>query len=140
MRMDTYALHRALFYAGYGKPELYEDGRSRHNIVLVYGGESILPPKLRHNGKAQCDWSHLKSNPTNQPDSIFTDTRLNVNYDCQTATSAGAGVGFNEMSGHVSSPSYFFGHFFDHLSEHDTEIIFKREADNDSTRTHCMYK
>lgn len=147
MRIDSYTLHRALFYAGYGREELYTGGNesilSGYNIVLIYGGEG-------ENKKYLCDWKSIKSSgKTNQSTlkdvnnirfSLFNDNKLDVNFYCQVNQDR-LGVSFNNIRGHVSSPSYFFAHLFDNLDKKDDEIIFKRSKTFNemyTRRRHCM--
>ena len=151
MLIDSYTLHRALFYAGYGREELYtgdnESILSGYNIVLIYGGEG-------DNNIFKCGWESIKSFGKQDQSfagdilklapnynlskisqfSLFNDNNLNVNFNCQVKKND-LGISFNNMRGHASSPSYFFGHLFDNLSKKDDEIIFKR---GDRRKTHCM--
>ena len=143
MRIDSYSLLRALFYAGYGKEKLYKGEELEpilkgNNIVLIYGGEGETPIQDQHKN-VDCKWEHQKLIKNEEdgsllPGSIFNDTKLSINHDCQIR--GDLNIGFNGMSGHVSSPSYYFGHFFDKLNEVDKEIIFKKIAD--PTKKHCL--
>ena len=144
MRIDSYSLLRALFYAGYGKEELYKGEELEpilkgNNIVLIYGGEGEIFSGMQHKTNVNCKWENQKLIKDEEdgnllPGSIFNDTKLSINHDCQIKIDLN--IGFNKMSGHVSSPSYYFGHFFDKLNEYDKEIIFKKTAD--PTKKHCL--
>ena len=144
MRIDSYSLHRALFYAGYGKEKLYKGEELEpilkgNNIVLIYGGEGETFSGMQHKTSVNCKWEHQKLIKDEEdgallPGSIFNDTKLSINHDCQIK--GDLNIGFNGMSGHVSAPSYYFGHFFDKLNEYDKEIIFKKTAD--PTKKHCL--
>ncbi len=146
MQIDSYTLHRVLFYAGYGRKELYTGNNisklSGYNIVVIYGGEG-------ENIQYECDWTNfiklsktrvLEVGSNHKNFSLFNDTKLKVNFNCQVQYED-LGITFNNMRGHVSSLSYFFAHLFDNLSSKDEEMVFDRSIERTpkgNRRIHCM--